>query len=127
MSTRLQNEIAKSNEDALAAFVSKKAEIDSDEPARLQAPSESQAVTRLRAFSPAFSSQLCPSPFSIACSLVQSCQRWTTTSQYRGSSSTRLACRPAFSQAISVKPEPPKGSSAMSRLFSLELRYRPLD
>jgi hypothetical protein len=39
MSTRLQSQIAKSNEDALAAFVSKKAEIDAIL-ARLQALSE---------------------------------------------------------------------------------------
>ena len=62
-----------------------------------------------------------PSPSSVATSPVHSCQRCTITSQYFGSSSTSRACRPAFSQAISVEPEPPNGSSTMSRLL-LEFR-----
>ena len=49
------------------------------------------------------------------------CQRCTITSQYLGSSSTSRAWRPVFSHAISVEPEPPNGSSTMSRLL-LELR-----
>ena len=52
---------------------------------------------------------------------VNSCQRWTITSQYSGSSSTSRACRPVFSPAIRVEPEPPNRSSTMSRLL-LELR-----
>ena len=55
------------------------------------------------------------------CRPPNSCQRWTITSQYLGSSSTSRAWRPAFSQAIRVEPEPPNGSSTMSRLL-LELR-----
>jgi hypothetical protein len=41
--------------------------------------------------------------------------RRTVTSQYRGSSSTSRACRPAFAQAIKVEPEPANGSRTMSR------------
>jgi CRP-like cAMP-binding protein len=52
---------------------------------------------------------------------LYACQRWMTTSTYFGSSSISRAWRPAFSQAISVEPEPPKGSSTMSRVL-LELR-----
>jgi hypothetical protein len=48
---------------------------------------------------------------------VQSCQRCTITSQYFGSSSITRAWRPAFSQAIRVDPDPPKGSSTMSRVL----------
>ena len=62
-----------------------------------------------------------PSPSSIRRSPLHSCQRRTITSQYFGSSSTSRAWRPVFSQAIRVEPEPPNGSSTMSRLL-LEFR-----
>ena len=69
----------------------------------------------------ATSSKLRPSPSRVATSPVHSCQRRIITSQYRGSSSTSRACRPALAHAISVEPEPPKGSSTISRVL-LEFR-----
>ena len=48
---------------------------------------------------------------------VISCHRRTMTSTYLGSSSISRARRPACSAAISVVPEPPKGSNTMSRVF----------
>jgi hypothetical protein len=58
-----------------------------------------------------------PSPSRVAARPVNRCQRWTITSQQAGPSSTSRARRPVFSAAISVEPDPPKGSSTMSRLL----------
>ena len=55
------------------------------------------------------------SPSSTARLPLNSCQRRTITSQYFGSNSISRAWRPAFSHAISVVPEPPNGSSTVSR------------
>ncbi len=46
-----------------------------------------------------------------------------TTSQYLGSSSISRAWRPAFSQAISVEPEPPNGSSAIAHREGVTQRW----
>src|ERR1039458_3513278 len=46
---------------------------------------------------------------------VNACQRRTITSQYFGSSSITRACRPVFSQAITVVPLPANGSRIVSR------------
>ncbi len=67
------------------------------------------------------SPKLGPEGSSLALCPVCSCQRWTITSTYFGSSSISRARRPVRSAAISVVPEPPNGSSTMSRLLD-ELR-----
>lgn len=56
---------------------------------------------------------------NVGCLPEKSCQRLTITSTYFGSSSINRARRPDFSQAISVEPEPPKGSSTRSRVLLL--------
>src|ERR1039458_5383111 len=65
-------------------------------------------------------------PFSAcrACFPVNSCHLVTITSQYFGSNSITRAWRPDFSQAINVVPEPPNGSSTVSRPLLLFLMAR---
>ena len=50
---------------------------------------------------------------------VNACHRRMITSQYLGSSSISRACRPVFSQAMIVVPDPPNGSRIVSRLLLL--------
>ena len=69
----------------------------------------------------AISSKLRPSPSRVAAPPLNSCQRWMITSTVLRVELDQPRLAPGFSQAIKVEPEPPNGSSTMSRLL-LEFR-----